>query len=451
MTEPPRDVAAERGLIGSILVDGESFGLISQIVDKDDFTLDSHRVVFCAVQRLFQRGQTSYDATIVFDELKSSGDVDDCGGLDGLVDLIDSVPNAAHVEYYAKIVRDKAVLRELLAMAIGIAGQVRGGLLDAGEIADSTRKCLAEIESGTSQAEMVHVRDIADDAVKLIHERAVGQSCGISTGFPVLDQQINGLPAQNLIVLAARPSMGKTAFALNIANNVAASGTGVVAFFSLEMANTEIGERMIAIRGRMDLSRLRSGRLEEYEYASLTESLDEMRELGLYVTDFGGTRVADIEAECRRIIARKRLALIIIDYLQLIRPEDSKQPREQQIAGIARRLKLFAKSTKIPILALAQLNRGVENREDKRPKLSDLRESGSIEQDADIVMFLHRPDMYDPEDRPGIAEIVVAKNRSGPTGTVPFTFTRQFLRFEDAVPAETIPEMPHFAGLDNVY
>jgi replicative DNA helicase len=274
------------------------------------------------------------------------------------------------------------------------------------------------------------------DAFNRIDERLrkTGDVTGITTGFRDLDEQTTGFQATELIILAARPSMGKTALVCNIAEAVARkSGKGVL-LFSLEQSNLELAERFLAITAKINGHDLRAGNLSEDQHMQLVKASDDLARLPLFIDDKPGRTMTQVAALARRLHRRSALGIIIIDYLQLIEPEDKNAPREQQIAGISRRLKFLAKELRVPVVALAQLNRGVELREDKRPRLADLRESGAIEQDADMVMFLHRPDAYDPEDRPGEAEIIVAKHRSGPTGIIRLTWRKEFMRFENYSP-----------------
>jgi replicative DNA helicase len=279
------------------------------------------------------------------------------------------------------------------------------------------------------------MRDIMHDTLDRINTRLgkEGSISGLSTGFVELDRQSNGFQPSELVILAARPSMGKTAFVCNIAEYVAGAGETATLIFSLEQSKLELAERFLCIRAKLDGHKLRKGMLEPDERHALIDASAELSELPLFIDDSPGRTVAQIGAICRRLKRRNNLGLVIIDYLQLIEPEDTRANREQQIAQITRRLKGIAKENNLPVIALSQLNRGVELREDKRPRLADLRESGAIEQDADIVMFLHRPDAYNPEDRPGLAEVIVAKHRSGPTGIVSLQWRKESMTFADYV------------------
>jgi len=305
-----------------------------------------------------------------------------------------------------------------------------------------TEKLLGTAESkvfnilkGQDGEQKLEIRDILMDAFDRIQERFENDSAvsGISTGFTDLDEKTNGFQEAELIILAARPSMGKTALVCNIAQAVARIEQKSVLFFSLEQSKVELAERFLSIHCEINGKSLRAGQLSDDEYDRLMRGSSELSELPLYIDDKPGRTMSQIAAIARRVDRQREagLGLIVIDYLQLVEPEDKQQPREQQIAQISRRLKFLAKDLAVPVMALAQLNRGVELREDKRPKLADLRESGAIEQDADLVMFLHRPDAYDPEDRPGEAELVIAKHRSGPTGIVRLTWRKEFMRFEN--------------------
>jgi replicative DNA helicase len=358
------------------------------------------------------------------------------GGPAYLAEILESVPHAAHVRYYATIVREKWMQRsliyactEILAECYAATDEVESLL----QVAERRIFSIVEEQGGTAS---IAIGDILMDAFNRIDERLQksGDVTGITTGFRDLDEQTTGFQPTELIILAARPSMGKTALVCNIAEAVARKSSKGVLLFSLEQSNLELAERFLAITAKINGHDLRAGNLSEEQHTLLVKASDDLARLPLFIDDKPGRTMTQVAALARRLHRRSPLGIIIIDYLQLIEPEDKNAPREQQIAGISRRLKFLAKELRVPVVALAQLNRGVELREDKRPRLADLRESGAIEQDADMVMFLHRPDAYDPEDRPGEAEIVVAKHRSGPTGIIRLTWRKEFMRFENYSP-----------------
>lgn len=444
---PPQNLEAERGLLGSILVDNSVFDDIADRLSPDHFYLDSHRRIYAAIKQLHDQGKHGFDAVTIAEALDKKGELADCGGPDYLVEILDGVPNAAHARYYADIVREKSLQRRLISVCTEI---LRNAYDESKPIEDLLNLAEREIFSILEQqegTEKLELREILLEAFDRIQKRMElrGSVTGVSTGFRDLDARTNGLQPAELVILAARPSMGKTAFVLNLAEAIADRSQKGVMVFSLEMSRHELSERFICIRGKLDMQKLRKGDLEDHEYDLLMRTFQELSELPVFIDDQGGRNMSQINAICRRLKRRSNLGAVIIDYLQLVEPEDKRAPREQQIAGITRRLKFMAKELEVPVIALAQLNRGVELREDKRPKLADLRESGAIEQDADIVMFLHRPEMYDPEDSPGVAEIIVAKHRNGPTGIVKLGFKKQFMQFEDFVPLDE-PAGGYFGG-----
>jgi replicative DNA helicase len=357
------------------------------------------------------------------------------------MELMETVPHAAHVKYYADIVRDKWILRRLTEVCTDVLRDCYSGTETTAETLQQAERGIFEILEQQETGQKITMEDILIDAFDRIDARAArgGQISGLSTGFVDLDHQTNGFQPSELIILAARPSMGKTALVCNIAQAVAQESQVGVLIFSLEQSKLELAERFLSIQGRIDGHRMRKGQIDDAERHALMEASGVLSKLPIFIDDRPGRTVAQIGAIARRLKRRDKIGLIIIDYLQLIEADDRNISREQQIAQITRRLKGIAKETDVPLIALSQLNRGVELREDKRPRLADLRESGAIEQDADIVMFLHRPDAYDPEDRPGLAEVIVAKHRSGPTGIVNLTWKKEHMRFLDYSSAAVPP------------
>ncbi len=446
---PPQNLEAEKGVIGSILLDNHAFDDVAEKLLPDHFYLDSHRRIYAAIKQLHDKGKHGFDAVTIADVLEKKGELADCGGADYLIEILDSVPHAAHARYYADIVREKAIQRRLISACTEILRSAYDESVATDDLLNLAEKEVFNILEQQEGTERLALKEILLEAFDRIQKRMElrGAISGVTTGFRDLDLRTNGLQPAELVILAARPSMGKTAFVLNIAEAIAARSQKGVAVFSLEMSRHELAERLVCMRGRLDMQKLRKGDLEDHEYEILMQTFQELSSLTVFVDDQGGRNMSQINAICRRLKRKDNLGAVIIDYLQLIDPEDKRAPREQQIAQITRRLKFMAKELEVPVIALAQLNRGVELREDKRPKLADLRESGAIEQDADIVMFLHRPDMYDPEDNPGLAEIIVAKHRNGPTGIVKLSFKKQFMQFEDFVPLEE-PAGGYFPGSD---
>lgn len=432
---PPQNLVAERSVLGSILLENMSIDEIGDVLKAEHFYSDVHAIIYTAIMKM-NESTVKVDAVTLAEELDRRNQLEDIGGVPYILELLEAVPHAAHVKYYAEIVRDKWIQRSLTSVCTEV-------LRDCYEGDDDTAQVLAKAEQGIfsilenqETGQKIAMEDIMMATLDRINTRMgkEGSISGLPTGFVDLDRQTNGFQEAELVILAARPSMGKTAFVCNIAEWCAGAGETTTLIFSLEQSKLELAERFLCIRAKLDGHRLRKGQLEPDERHALLEASSELSRIPLFIDDHPGRTVGQISAICRRLHRRNNLGLVIIDYLQLIEPEDKRANREQQIAQITRRLKGIAKECRLPIIALSQLNRGVELREDKRPRLADLRESGAIEQDADIVMFLHRPDAYNPEDRPGLAEIVVAKHRSGPTGIVNLQWRRESMRFTDYDP-----------------
>jgi replicative DNA helicase len=433
---PPQNLDAERGVLGSILLMNEAIDEIGESLKADHFYSDAHQKMYAAIQSLYENGVRGIDAITLAEELVRRGDFDTVGGAAYLAEVLESVPHAAHVRYYANIVRAKWMQRSLIYACTEILSDCYEASEDVEDLLRNAERRIFSILEEQGQTTSLAISDILMEAFNRIDERLQkeGDVTGITSGFSDLDHQTTGFQPTELIILAARPSMGKTALVCNIADAVARkSGKGVL-LFSLEQSNLELAERFLAITARINGHDLRSGNLTDAQHDLLVRASDDLARLPLFIDDKPGRTMTQVAALARRLHRKSPLGVIIIDYLQLIEPDDKASSREQQIAQISRRLKFLAKELRVPVIALAQLNRGVELREDKRPRLADLRESGAIEQDADMVMFLHRPDAYDPEDRPGEAEIIVAKHRSGPTGIIRLTWRKEFMRFENYSP-----------------
>lgn len=429
---PPQNLEAEKGVLGSILLASESLDDVVEIIREEHFYNDAHRCIFAAIRTLRDRGLIGIDAVTLAEELDRQQKLDEVGGVEYLKEILQSVPHAGHAAYYAEIVRQKYLQRSLIYACTEILRESYDSTDETDEILQKAEQRIFRILEERTAETKNDIGHILLDAWDRINERANsdGAFSGLPTGFPDFDRKINGFQPSELIILAARPSMGKTALVCNWALGVATQAQRGVLLFSLEQSKLELAERLLCIHAQFDGHRLRAGDLEEADRYHLMESSQALSEIPLFIDDQPGRSIAQIAAISRRMYRRHHVGLVIIDYLQLVEPEERRVPREQQIAGITRRLKNLAKELDIPVIALAQLNRGVELREDKRPRLADLRESGAIEQDADLVIFLHRPEAYDPSDNPGLAEVLVAKNRSGPTGMVPLTWRKEFMRFE---------------------
>ncbi len=429
---PPQNLSAERSVLGCLLLENTAMDEVADVLRADHFYSDIHQLIYATIGKMREAGKP-VDTLTLADELEERNQLAEIGGGPYLLEILETVPYAAHVKYYAEIIRGKWIQRSLTNICTEV-------LRDCYEGSDETDEVLKRAEQGIfgifeqqETASKISMDDIMHETLDRINARLgkEGNISGLSTGFKDLDMQTNGFQPSELVIIAARPSMGKTAFVCNIAEWVAGAGETATVIFSLEQSKLELAERFLCIRAKLDGHRLRKGLLEPDERHALLEASSELSRLPLFIDDSPGRTVAQISAICRRLKRRNNLGLVIIDYLQLIEPEDKRANREQQIAQITRRLKGIAKENGVPLIALSQLNRGVELREDKRPRLADLRESGAIEQDADIVMFLHRPEAYNPEDRPGLAEVIVAKHRSGPTGIVSLQWRRESMRFDN--------------------
>jgi replicative DNA helicase len=429
---PPQNLEAEQGVLGSIVLSNVAIDDVAEILTADHFYSDAHQRIYKAVMTLHEKGIRGIDAVTLHEELSRNNELEEIGGEDYIIEIMGAVPHSAHARYYAEIVRDKWIQRSLTYACNDILTECYEGGGETEDVLATAEQKIFSILEQQEHVEKMAINDILIDTFDRINARLEkeGEISGLTTGFTDLNSQLNGFQPTELIILAARPSMGKTALVCNIAESVAAAGTTTL-LFSLEQSKLELAERLLCIRARVNGHRLRAGDLDEVEQDKLHVAAQELSQLPLFIDDAPGRTMAQMGAICRRLKRRDNLGLIIIDYLQLIEPEDKKAPREQQIALISRRLKFMAKEIEAPVIALAQLNRGVELREDKRPRLADLRESGSIEQDADVVMFLHRPAAYDPEDRPGEADVIIAKNRSGPTGFVSLAWLADTMRFGD--------------------
>lgn len=428
---PPQDLDAERSVLGSMLLANAAIDDVLQHVRASHFYSDAHRRIFKVIFDLYDGGSTGIDPVTVGHELDRREELGEIGGPAYLAQILETVPHAAHATYYAKIVRTLANRRSLIEACNDILREMYHGDQDTEEAMAAAEQRIFDISRDLHQdADDLSLKDVLQQTFEAIYRRMDldGSLAGIPTGFHELDEMIGGFQPTSLVILAARPSMGKTALVCNSALEVARAGTGVL-FFSLEQSALEIAERMLCIRARVNGHNLRRGELDETEQHAVMEASSELLEFPIHIDDRAGRTLSQIASIARRQKRRHDIGLLLIDYLQLMEADDRNVSREQQISSMTRRLKGLAKDLNLPVIALSQLNRAVEQRQDKRPKLSDLRESGAIEQDADIVLLLHRPEAYEPEDRPGEADLIVAKNRNGPIGDVHLTWLREQLRF----------------------
>jgi replicative DNA helicase len=442
---PPQHLEAERGVLGSILLDNEVLHDIIMFLRADDFYRDAHQVIYAAIRELYDKGK-GIDAVTLAEELKLRGQFDQVGGDDTLTEIVTSVPHAANGKYYAEIVKEKATSRMLIESATEIIRDGYSNQFTAQDLLESAERKIFGIAEDQIRGETLEIEDVVKQAIDLIAKRSDSGGhavTGVATGLIDLDDITGGFHPGQLIILAARPSMGKTALALNICDHAGINLKVPVLFVSLEMGYLEIGERLLCARSRVDGNKLRTGLgMGMREMTQLSKAYTEMSKSGsIYIDDTPARNMMQIAAAARRLKRRNQIGLVMVDYIQLVDSEDTRDSRQEQIAKISRRLKTLARELKVPVIALSQLNRAVESREDKRPRMADLRESGAIEQDADLVLLLHRPEYYDANDQPGVAELNVAKNRNGPTGTVRLTFLKNLTRFENfATVAEPFDE-----------
>ncbi|MDQ0228136.1 replicative DNA helicase [Metabacillus niabensis] len=428
---PPQNIEAEQAVLGAIFLQPSSLTLASELLIPEDFYRAAHQRIYNAMLELSDKGEP-VDLVTVTAELADANLLEEVGGVSYLTDLANSVPTAANIEYYGKIVEEKSILRRLIRTATTIAqdGYTREDEVEV--LLNEAEKTIMEVAQRKNAGAFQNIKDVlvqTYDNIELLHDRK-GDITGIPTGFTELDKMTAGFQRNDLIIVAARPSVGKTAFALNIAQNVATKTDENVAIFSLEMGADQLVMRMLCAEGNIDAQRLRTGSLTPEDWGKLTMAMGSLSNSGIYIDDTPGIRVSEIRAKCRRLKQESGLGMVLIDYLQLIQGSGRTDNRQQEVSEISRTLKELARELKVPVIALSQLSRGVEQRQDKRPMMSDIRESGSIEQDADIVAFLYRDDYYDKEsENKNIIEIIIAKQRNGPVGTVSLAFVKEYNKF----------------------
>ncbi|MBR6268561.1 MAG: replicative DNA helicase [Selenomonadaceae bacterium] len=435
----PQNIEAEQSVLGAMLIRQEAITETQEILRADDFYREAHRIVYNAIEELFSNHE-AVDLVTLTEQLRKTNNLDKVGGISFVTALANSVPTAANVVYHAKIVKEKAELRRLIDAATEIATKAYADEDDVDDIMDDAEKKILAIAANQMRGSFVPISEIiisAIDRVEQLYENQGGLT-GISTGFSDLDQLTSGLQPSDLVLVAARPSMGKTAFTLNIATYAALHDSSV-AFFSLEMSKEQLVQRMICSEGGIDSQRLRTGDLLDEEWTQLIATADRLSTAKIYIDDTPGITVMELRSKARRLKAEHGLDLVIIDYLQLMqgRSARSGDNRQQEISEISRSLKALARELGVPVVALSQLSRSVESRQVKKPMLSDLRESGSLEQDADIVMFLYREDYYNQEtENKNITEVIIAKHRNGPIDTVRLFFHKEYTKFRSVSPME---------------
>ncbi len=430
-TTLPQSIDAEIGVLGALLVEDEVAGEIIQILNKSHFLIPAHQIIYEILALLYDTNRP-LDPVLVQEELKQRGQLQNVGGEAYLLSLIEAVPSAGNAEYYASIVREKSVLRQLINAAHEISYMAKKGENTIDSLLDKSEQLIFEITQNETSNEPAHIYGLLLSLFRQL-ESETGSTQVTPTGFPDLDNLMSGLQGSTLNILAARPSMGKTSFALNIADNIGIKQNRGVLIFSLEMSKEQLAQNMVCSRVQLSPHKLKGGSIDHEDYVRLTTQAGVFAQAPIYIDDTPGISIREVRAKARRFKSRHDIGLIIIDYLQLMSGsggDKGSDSRQQEISQISRSLKEIARELKIPLIALSQLNRAVDARDDHRPRMSDLRESGALEQDADIIIFLYRDEYYNKESaEPGIAEVIIAKNRTGPTGSVKLRFIKEFMQF----------------------
>src|SRR5579864_2516399 len=435
----PHNLEAERSVLGAILLHNDAFNLAAEVIDSADFFRDAHRRIFDKMVRLAERGD-AIDLVTLKEELGRSGDLDEVGGPAYISALVDGVPRSTNVEHYARIIKEKATLRNLIFSANKILATAYDGEEEADVILDQAEHAIFAIADGQVRDGFVSLRDLAQNSFETIEKLHARKELitGVPTGFVELDEITSGLQPSDLVIVAARPSMGKTSLVLNIAQHVGTKTDMTVGLFSLEMSKEQLFLRMLTAEARIDAHRLRGGFLGEKDWGRLSLAIGTLSEAKIFIDDSPSIGTLEMRAKCRRLAAEHGLHLVIVDYIQLMQGRGRFENRTLELASISRSLKGLAKELRVPVVMLSQLSRAPESRSDHRPQLSDLRESGALEQDADVVLFIYRADQYADRSVPaadsqGVAELIIGKQRNGPTGVIKLAFIREFTRFENLV------------------
>ncbi len=442
---PPQSVEAEQAVLGSVFLDSDAIVEAMEYIEAKDFYRRSHQTIFQIMIDLNNRSE-AIDAIIIKEHLEQKNMLEDIGGVSYLSELTLSVPTAANVGYYAKIVEQKSLLRNLIQTATDIVSSGFEQEEDVESILDEAERKILEVSEKRNRSGFLAIADVLGDSINTIEKLSQqGEAItGLPTGYHALDKMTAGLQAEELIILAARPAVGKTAFALNIAQNVGTKTNESVAIFSLEMSAESLVNRMLCSEGLVEAGHLKTGQLSDEEWDNIIVAMGSLSKANIFIDDTPGIKISEIRAKCRKLHQEQGgLGLVLIDYLQLIEGT-GRENRQQEVSEISRQLKKLAKELKVPVIALSQLSRGVEQRQDKRPVLSDIRESGSIEQDADIVAFLYRDDYYrseegedeEPKENNNVIEVIIEKNRSGARGTVELLFIKEYNKFSSVSPRE---------------
>lgn len=446
---PPQSLDAEKSVLGGVLLEDRAISRVLDILNPQDFYRENHMKIFSAMIELFDKNEP-VDIVTLSDVLKKKGNLDDAGGLTYLTSLVDDIPTAANIQYYAKIVKEKAILRNLIKISSVIIADSYEAAKDVDELLDEAESKIFEISEHKITPAFYPMKDIVKESFKIIESLYDKKELitGVPTGFIDLDYMTSGFQLSDLIIIAGRPSMGKTALALDVARNAAANYQIPVAVFSLEMAKEQLAMRLMSSEGKVELSRIRNGHIRKEEWPGLIRAADKLSSAPIFIDDSASLNPLEMRAKARRLKAEKDVGLIVVDYLQLMTGLGRAERRDLEISEISRSLKAMAKELKVPVVALSQLSRAVESRENKRPILADLRESGALEQDADLIIFIYRDEVYrfrkqeddtfvgaydhkgeQEQDTP--AEIIIGKQRNGPTGTVRLAFLKEYTHFEN--------------------
>lgn len=430
---PPQNVEAEKCVLGSMLIDEEAIGLALEILDESWFYDETHQKIYKTILDLYN-DRKKIDLITLSDKLKNDGMLEAIGGITYLSMIIDTVPSSANVEHYANIVKEKGILRRLIKNSTYIIAESYESKGNVENVVDNAERLIFEIADLKHRQQSYHIKDLVRESIDTIDKlyQRKEHITGLATGFEKFDNMTSGLQKSDLIIVAGRPSMGKSALAVSIGENAAVDRKAGVAIFSLEMSKEQLVQRMLCSQARVDAHKLRSGFLSPSDWPKLTAAAGKLSEAKIFIDDTPAISVVELRAKARRLKANHDINLIILDYLQLMRSTTKSDSRQQEISEISRSLKALAREIGVPVIALSQLSRAVESRQDHRPQLSDLRESGAIEQDADLVILLMREEYYSPtEENKGVADVIIAKQRNGPVGTVKLAFIKEYMRFEN--------------------
>ena len=428
---PPHSVESEQSILGSILLDKEAIITVTETIQPEDFYKEAHKIIYECMVKLNNKNEP-IDLITLTEELRKQGHLEDVGGISYITSLSTIVPTTSNVKYYSDIVKEKSVLRKLIKVSNDILNLGYDNSTKVEELLEKAEKQIFDISQEKSSEDFQSINSVLMDTYDMIERLYTNKEeiTGITSGFEDLNKKINGLQRTDLILIAARPAMGKTAFSLNLVQNAALKGNASVAVFSLEMSKEQLVQRMLSAQSHVELKKIKNGNLDENDWPRIIDAMSVLSNANIYIDDTPGIKISELRSKCRKLKIEKGLDLILIDYLQLMEGDNNNESRQQEISKISRSLKIIAKELNCPVVALSQLSRAPEQRSDHRPMLSDLRESGAIEQDADIVMFLYRDEYYHPDsERKNIGEVIIAKNRHGETGSIELVWLGEIQKF----------------------